>query len=120
MQKPDIMRPPLEITFRGMLASEAVEAMVTRWFARLERVFDRVHHCAVTIELPHRSQHQGAMFHVKVELGVPDATIVVSRDHGADPSHEDVYVAIADAFHAARRQLQSYAANRRGDLRGHA
>jgi ribosome-associated translation inhibitor RaiA len=109
----------LEIIFRGMTASPAVEALVERWATRLDRAFDRIHRCAVTIEQPHRSQHQGQTFHVRIEIGVPDAAIVVSRDHGDDPAHEDVHVAIADAFHAARRRLQDHVRIRRGEVKLH-
>jgi hypothetical protein len=35
---------------------------------------------------------------------------VVNNDH-----HEDIYVALRDAFEAAKRQLEDYAAKRRGD-----
>ena len=45
--------------------------------------------------------------------------IAVSRDPGIDHAHEDVYVALAHAFRAARRQLQDYARLRRGDIKLH-
>lgn len=55
---------------------------------------------------------------MRVELSVPDRVLTVDRS-GADPAHEDVYVAISDAFRAARRQLQDYAHVRRGDIKNH-
>jgi hypothetical protein len=39
---------------------------------------------------------------------VPGREIAVSRDPERDPGHENIYVAIADAFRAARRQLQDH------------
>lgn len=65
------------------------------------------------IDLPHRHQRQGRDFRVRVELAVPDRIIVVSQES------EDIYVSIADAFHAARRQLQDHARIRRGDVKRH-
>jgi ribosome-associated translation inhibitor RaiA len=114
------MQAPLEITFRDMAASPAAEAFVERWAGRLERTYDRIEHCAVTIEVPHRSQRQGQKFHVRIELRVPDNFIVVSRDRSVDPAHEDVRVAISDAFVAARRRLQDHARIQRGDVKHHA
>ena len=103
-----------------MTPSPAVAQMVASWCERLEQTCDRIERCEVVIELPHRRHRQGKTFHVRVELGLPDRMIAVSRDPGHDHAHEDVYVALADAFRAARRQLQDYARIRRGDVKLHA
>lgn len=111
---------PVDIRFRGMTPSAAVEAAIHRWAGRLGRAFDRILHCVVVIEEPHRSQRNGQGFHVRVELAVPECTIAVSRDPGRDPAHENVYAALNDAFRAARRQLQEHARIRRGEVKLHA
>jgi cold shock CspA family protein len=51
---------------------------------------------------------------VKVDLRVPGREIVASADHG-----EDVYVALRDAFDAAKRQLEETVRVRRGDVKAH-
>jgi ribosome-associated translation inhibitor RaiA len=102
-----------EIVFRGMPASPAVEAMVRRWIARLDRAYDRIIRCGVVIELPHRHGRHGQPFHVRIELAVPDHIIVVAQES------EDIYALVGDAFHAARRQLHEHAAIRRGDVKRH-
>lgn len=103
------MRTHVDIHFRAMDPSKAVEAAVHKWVARLEQTFDRIEDCSVVIEIPHNHHRQGKTFQVHITLAVPGRTIVVSRDPGADHRHEDLYVAIADAFRAARRQLQDHA-----------
>lgn len=110
------MQSPLEIKFLGMASSESVEAAIGRLADRLDHVYTRIQRCIVTVELPHRHHEHGKQFHVKIVLTVPDAEIDVSHD-SADPRHEDVYNAISDAFHAARRQLLDYAQVRRGDVK---
>jgi hypothetical protein len=50
---------------------------------------------------------------VRIDLTVPGAELVVSRDPELDHGHEDVYVAIRDAFDAARRQLADTSSERR-------
>lgn len=110
----------VQITFLGMPRSAAVEAQVQRWVGRLEHSFGRLVRCATWVELPHRHQRKGKTFRVRVELAVPGSTLVVNRDAGADHAHENVYVAIADAFRAARRQLRSHASVERGDVKMHA
>jgi len=52
-------------------------------------------------------------------LKVPDEEIVVSREHDLHHSHADPYVAIRDAFDAARRQLEDYARRRRQHVKSH-
>jgi len=100
------MAIPLSIAFRDMEKTPAIERFVQRWATRLEQVHPRIERCNVLIERPHQHQHQGQRFHVRVSLSVPGPDIVVSRDHALDGAHEDLYVAIRDAFRAARRQLE--------------
>lgn len=114
------MKTQVDITFRGMEPSSAVEASINEWAARLDHTYDRIERCEVVVELPHRHQRQGNTFHVRIEVAVPNHVITVSRDPGLDHKHEDVYVAIADAFRAALRQLQDHARIERGDVKLHA
>lgn len=97
--------------------SPAVEQVIRAWADRLERSFDRVIRCAVSIAVPHRHHERGRTFEVHIELVVPDRVIVVSRDPGRNHDHENVYVAITDAFLAARRQLTEYSQTHRKGLR---
>jgi ribosome-associated translation inhibitor RaiA len=94
------MQIPTEITFHGVDHSDAAEAAVRRWVARLEHMYDRLTKCEVTISQPHKRHRHGREFTVGVVLSVPARDVVST--HGR---HEDIYVAIADAFRAARRQL---------------
>jgi ribosome-associated translation inhibitor RaiA len=103
------MAASLHITFLGMTRSPAVEAQIQRWVERLDKSFDRLVRCDVWVEQPHQHNRKGNTFRVRVELSVPGDTLVVSRDAGVDQGHENVYVAISDAFRAARRQLRNFA-----------
>jgi ribosome-associated translation inhibitor RaiA len=94
--------------FKGLDRSEAAEARVLEWVEKLTRVSTDITRCEVLIEEPHRHQRLGRRFHVRVELHVPGKDIVVSHDPGEDGAHDDVYVAIRDAFTAARRQLEDF------------
>jgi cold shock CspA family protein len=59
------------------------------------------------------------VYHVRIDLTVPGDELVVSRDPGKDQAHEDVYVAIRDAFDAARRQLEDHARQQRLQVKTH-
>jgi ribosome-associated translation inhibitor RaiA len=113
------MQKPLGITFRGMTPSAAVETAIERWVARLELSYGRIQRCSVVIEQPHHHHRQGNHFHVHVDVTVPGREIAVSREPARGIDHEDVYVAVADAFRAARRQLQDHARIQRGDVKRH-
>jgi hypothetical protein len=102
------MQAPLEVTFRGMSPSPTVEASIQRWIHRLERNVGGIEHCSVVIDQPHRHGRQGNRFHVRLGLHVAGRDIAVARDPERDGRHENLYVAIADAFRAARRQILDY------------
>lgn len=111
------MAIPLHVTFRDMEPSPALEAFVRQWASKLEHVHPRIERCDVVIERPHQHQHQGQPVRVRVAVAVPGPDAVVSRDHALDRSHEDPYVAIRDAFRAARRQLEDQLRRQRRDVK---
>lgn len=114
------MQLPLQITFRDMEPSDAVEANIRERATRLDRFYDHIMSCRVVVESPHAHHHKGRLFQVKVDVTVPDGELTVNHGHHhKDHSHEDVYVAIRDAFAALRRQLEDYVQKRRGKTKRH-
>ena len=114
------MQLPLQITFRDMEPSEAVEANIRERAERLERFYDHIMSCRVMVESPHGHHHKGRLFDIRIDVTVPDGELVVNHGHHhKDHSHEDVYVAIRDAFAALRRQLEDYVQKRRGKTKTH-
>lgn len=113
------MQLPLQITFRGMEPSLAVEERIRERAARLDRFHDHIMSCRVVVEEPHRHHHQGKLFHVRIDLTVPHHELVVNREAPQDHAHEDVFVAIRDAFDAAQRQLSSLVQKQRGVVKKH-
>ena len=114
------MQVPLKITFRDMPTSAAVENQIRERVKGLDEFYDRITACRVVVETPHRHHHQGRLHHVRIELTVPGRTLVVDREPHAHHAHEDVHVAIRDAFDAARRQLEDHVRTVRGDTKHHA
>jgi len=109
------MQIPLQITIRDVDHSEALETRIRAKVEKLEEFFKHIISCRVVVEVPHKHHHQGKQFNVRIDIGVPGNTIVLNR-HQA----EDVYVALRDAFDAAKRQLQEYSRVMRGDVKTHA
>lgn len=108
------MNIPTEIMFHQLDHSDAVEVSVQRWVARLENLYDRIMGCTVSISLPHRRHRHGSEFCVNVVLEIPGGEITASNMR-----HEDIYVAIADAFRATRRQLANHIDMHRGMVKTH-
>jgi cold shock CspA family protein/ribosome-associated translation inhibitor RaiA len=106
------------ITFRHMSSSPALLADIHRRIAWLERFHPAIVGCHVAVEAPRRHR-QGGLFRVRVEVSVPGGEVVVSRSPPAHHSHSDAYVAVRDAFRAARRELMDRARLMRGDVKGH-
>jgi ribosomal subunit interface protein len=109
----------LQITHRQMETSESLDEHIEAEAEKLERYHDKIISCRVVVELPHRHKSQGQHFHVVVDLTVPGREIVVGRDPDERVTHEDPYVAVSEAFKAARRQLQGAAQKRRREVKRH-
>ena len=102
------MNLPLQITFRNMAPSEAVERRIWKHIEGLGKFSDRIMGCRVVVEARHHKHHQGNLFHIRIDMTVPGDEIVVSREPALHHTHEDVYVAFRDAFDAVRRRLEDY------------
>jgi cold shock CspA family protein/ribosome-associated translation inhibitor RaiA len=132
---------PLRITFRNMAPSAAVEANIKERAAKLSAFYDGILDGHVIVEAPHRHHRKGKSYQVRIDLFVPGGELVVNREPkrlkpaklgapdeteramvehhepGRHAAHEDLYVAIRDAFAAAGRKLQDYARRRRGEVK---
>lgn len=113
------MQLPLQITFRDMDPSDAVEAMIRKDAEKLDKLCDQIMHCHVVVEEHHKHHHKGNLYHVSIDLTVPDNELVASREPDQHHAHEDVYVALRDAFNAIARQLEKYVERRGRDVKTH-
>ncbi len=112
------MRSPPQITFHRTAPSEVLEAHIRDRIDELDTLFDGIVSCHVSIDGPHRSP-QGGLYRVLVELGVPGEQILATGSSDGNPAHADAYVAVRDAFRAARRQLQDYVGGPQRDVKPH-
>jgi cold shock CspA family protein len=113
------MQVPLEIYFHNTAKSDAIESAVRERAEKLERFADNIVSCRVTIDAPHKHHRRGKLFRVSVDVHVPGGHVVVSRDPSQHHAHEDITVAIRDAFDAARRRLQDHLRIERGKIKTH-
>ena len=108
----------IDIVFRGMETSDFVAARAREHATHLMELAPEIVACRVVIEAPTTHHNHGQPFHVRLHLQVPGNDVVVDRDPGRSPqAHADVYVALNDAFQAARHRMEELARKRRDEAR---
>ena len=108
------MQVPLQIVVRNLEQSPALQARVREKASKLEEFDPRMTSCRVVLEQTGRHRQQGRQFAVRIDVRTPGREIVVNREHD-----EDIYVALRDAFDAAKRELEDVVRERRGDVKAH-
>jgi cold shock CspA family protein/ribosome-associated translation inhibitor RaiA len=127
-----------------MAPSEVIESHIREAAQKLDSFYDDIMRCRVVVETPHQHHHKGKQYHVRIDLTVPGGEFVIkraprhitdspiryrkvpegvelaeSRELSKYAAHDDIHLAIRDAFDAARRKLQDYARRRRGVVKVH-
>ena len=108
------MQLPLQVSLHGIASSEALQNAIREKAEKLERYYDHIVSCRVVLSLEGRHKRHGRQFTVHIDLKVPGGEIAVSHVHD-----EDLQVALRDAFDAARRKLEDYLREERGDVKRH-
>jgi ribosomal subunit interface protein len=108
------MKIPVHIQFHGMESSEALETSARDHAHKLESFAPDIMACHVRIDLEQKHQHQGRPYGVRIDLTMPGHELVVNR-----VQHEDVYVALRDAFDNMKRQVEEVVRKRRGQEKLH-
>jgi cold shock CspA family protein len=116
------MDTPVEIVFHNMPSSPTIEAEIRDRVVKLDRLYNHLIGCRVSVEQLHRRHQTGNVYEVHIEMRVPGEDVVVShephraRDRYADP---DVNIALRDAFKTAERRLLDFKQRQRGEVKMH-
>jgi hypothetical protein len=104
IEKENTMQIPLRISFpeHGAFLCRGSDCP-REGHQKLDRFFDRIVSRDVTIKAPHRRQHKGKLYKVRIDIGVPGNDAHVNQEGQKNKAHEDINVAICDAFDAAVR-----------------
>jgi len=108
------MKIPLQVAFRNMSHSDAIEAKINDKSSKLDRFYDNIIGCRVIVEELQRRRHQGNIYSVRIDITVPGKELAISRQE-----NEDAYVAVRDAFDAAVRLLEEHARRIQGEVKSH-
>ena len=110
---------PLQISFRNLDKSEALETKIREKVEKLGQFYPSINSCRVVVEQLHKHHHQGNHFHVRMDLKVPGHELIAGREPDLNHAYTDVYVALRDATHAMRRQLEDLLRRQQGHVKHH-
>lgn len=101
------MTNDFQIVFHNIDQSEAIIDNVNKRISKLQRFSNDMIGGRVVLDSPHNNHAKGKVYSVTVEIHTPNKEVVVNQDKHDNHAHEDLYVAIRDAFNAAERQLKA-------------
>ena len=101
------MTNEFQVVYHNIDQTDAISEAVQKRIDKLERYCDHIINGRVVLDSPHNNHHKGKVYSVTVEMHTPELEVRVKQDQHDNHAHEDLYVAIRDAFNVAERQLRS-------------
>ena len=96
----------LEISFRDIEHSDAVENNIRQKAEKLTSTYEDITGIRAVVALPHNHSYKGRIAHISLEVGLPGETVAITHDHHDKSDHENMYVALRDAFDKANRKIR--------------
>ena len=96
----------LEISFRDIEHSDAIEFNIRQKAEKLTSTYDDITGIRAVVALPHNHSYKGRIAHISLEVGLPGETVAITHDHHDNAEHENMYVALRDAFDKANRKIR--------------
>jgi cold shock CspA family protein/ribosome-associated translation inhibitor RaiA len=114
-----IMQLPLQLSFRNMEPSEAIEAVVRKKAAKLDSFASDIMSCRVVIEPAGRHHLHGNSYEVHLNITLPCGEIAITRGPSEHVKHQDITLAVRNAFDSARRKLEDHVRRQGGAVKAH-
>ncbi len=114
------MQVPLELSYRDVERSEAIDALIQEKLEKLEEACDHISSCSIVVERAHTRPDSGSPFRVRIDLTVPPGHEIVAEKSPDDGvQYVPLDAVIRDAFEAARRQLVALNDRQTGQVKTH-
>ena len=101
------MTNDFQIVFHNIDQSTSISDAVNKRISKLQRFCDRILAGRGVLDSPHNNHHKGKVYSVGLEIHTPSKEVRVNQEQHDNHAHENLYVAIRDAFNAAERQLKA-------------
>lgn len=96
-----------QVVFHNIDQSDALTDNVNKRIEKLRRFSSDIIGGRVVLDSPHNNHHKGKVFSVTLEIRAANKEVIVKQGQHDKAAHEDIYVAVRDAFNAAERQLKA-------------
>jgi ribosomal subunit interface protein len=83
------MKVPLEVTYRGVEKTGAIDTLIHEKVAKLERVCDYINSCQIAVEKEHDRPTSGSPYRVRIDITLPPSHEIVAE---SSPSEQNQYV----------------------------
>lgn len=113
------MESPVQITYRDVDPNPSMDAAIRKQVDRLDALYPKIISCRVAVETASQRHRTGNPFQIHIDLSVPGAELIVGRPQSKGNQHHDFFIALRDAFRAARRELKTYSQKQRVDVKRH-
>lgn len=114
------MEIPMEVSFRGVERTHAIEKLIAEQAQKLEQVHDHIMSVRVSVEKPQEHLSSGSPYRVRIIARVPPGhDLVAARLEGEGDMHDPLDKVVREAFHALWRQVKEIAQRQRGDMKKH-
>lgn len=114
------MEVPLEITFRGVERTPAIERLIVAQTEKLEQLCDHIISVRVSVEKLQEHQRLGNPYRVRIIARVPPGhELVAVRDPLDRDLHDPLDKVIRDTFYALGRQVKEVNQRQKGFTKRH-
>ena len=94
------------ISYQNLDHSPVVEDLVRERIEALEKRYDRITGCEVTMDAPQKRKRHGRVFRVRLNLRLPGQDLSVSREVAQGSAQDDLILAVNRAFSAAEKAVK--------------
>ena len=114
------MNVPVEISYRDVSKTPALEELIREKCAKLEEICDYISSCRVTVEQPEKHQRSGRPYRVRIEISVPPGhRVVVDHEPAVVERGTSAESNIRHAFNVAMRDLKKLKERQRREVKAH-
>jgi cold shock CspA family protein/ribosome-associated translation inhibitor RaiA len=113
------MQLPIQITFRRMERSPAIEEAIRKKAASLDQYAKHIMSCRIVVQPASQHRLHGNQFEVRIDITLPGGEVEATREPSERKEYKEIAVAIRDAFDTAARRLEEYVRVQRGDVKFH-
>jgi cold shock CspA family protein/ribosome-associated translation inhibitor RaiA len=111
------MQVPPEIAFRHVEATDDLKELILDGIQKLEAVYPDLISCRIMVDDDTPDQRTGTTYRVRLEIGIPDHTLIVDRSDPEANNHREVRQAILAAFEVGRKRLQKAKDLQKGEVK---